>query len=711
MRTSRFDRHAPAAPWRALALVPMLLALAGVAHAQTDDGDPPDRVARLSYLAGDIGLLPGGAQDWSNASVNRPLTTGDRLAAGENSRAELELDRAALRLDRDTDVGVLRLDDRVAQFELTRGTVNLTVRALAPGESYEIDTPRVALEMDQPGTFRIDVDARDGDTEITAFDGQAVVYGADQASRRLVGGHTYRFDDSSLARVDESYAGSRDGFDTWCADRDQRYADAQSGRYVSEQVIGYQDLDDYGRWQDDDQYGAVWYPSDVSAGWAPYRFGHWAYVAPWGWTWIDDAPWGFAPYHYGRWVYVRDRWGWIPGPRDLRPVYAPALVAFVGGRGWSASVGAGPPIGWFPLGPGDFYDPWYRVSIGYYRRVNWHDRDDDWDRRRDHDRRGDHDRREANERYFNERWQRYHEGRDPPLQFAHERPPHGITAMSREAFAEARPVQAHRLRLDASEMRDATLLGRAGQLPAARRPAPAGRPPAPRGVETRAFQRPVVTHRPAAGAGPDRDGAWRADRPAGPAPGRIAMPPATTRTPSPRFASEHTDQPGPARRDEPRRITGTLPTVPRFVHAPVAPRQEPVIRREYATPVPQPRALPVPPRLEPIGNVPPETRRWPRAEPRIVQAPSERPATRPEPPPARFETRSPVMNDVPPPRRVEPMPRAYAPQPQPRPQPPPPPPPRQFAPPPRPAHAAPVPNRQPPEKERENPGAKRFQHR
>jgi hypothetical protein len=25
-------------------------------------------------------------------------------------------------------------------------------------------------------------------------------------------------------------------------------------------------------------------------------------MSPWGWTWVDNAPWGFAPFHYGRWV-------------------------------------------------------------------------------------------------------------------------------------------------------------------------------------------------------------------------------------------------------------------------------------------------------------------------------------------------------------------------------------------------------------------------
>ncbi|ODV26351.1 MAG: hypothetical protein ABT19_02930 [Rhodanobacter sp. SCN 68-63] len=319
MGQSWLFRPAGRRAWSRLGAVLALAFAAGIAQAQSsggDAGDPPDRVARLAYLAGDVGFLPAGTDDWSEASLNRPLTRGDRLAAANDARAELELDHASLRLDRGTDVGILQLDDRLAQLELTRGTLNLSVRTLDPDESYEIDTPNVALVVNSPGVYRIDVDARSGTTDITALDGQATVYGANDASRRLIG----------------------DAFDLWCADRDDRYARASSRQYVADDVIGYEDLDRYGQWQSDDAYGQVWYPATVASDWAPYRDGHWAYVAPWGWTWIDDAPWGFAPYHYGRWINVGGRWGWIPGPRELRAVYAPALVAFVGGNGWSVSV-------------------------------------------------------------------------------------------------------------------------------------------------------------------------------------------------------------------------------------------------------------------------------------------------------------------------------------------------------------------------------------
>jgi len=161
-----------------------------------------------------------------------------------------------------------------------------------------------------------------------------------------------------------------DDFDRWSAERDRSEDRIASTRYVSPHMTGYEDLDRHGTWQTLPEYGAVWLPARVAPDWAPYRHGHWAWVSPWGWTWVDDAPWGFAPFHYGRWVHVHDRWAWAPGPRIRRPVYAPALVAFVGGSGFSFSVHSGPAVGWFPLGWREPYRPWYRASPTYVRNVN-----------------------------------------------------------------------------------------------------------------------------------------------------------------------------------------------------------------------------------------------------------------------------------------------------------------------------------------------------
>ena len=147
---------------------------------------------------------------------------------------------------------------------------------------------------------------------------------------------------------------------------------ASTTRYVSPEMTGAEDLDRYGQWQQTPEYGALWVPRSVAADWAPYTTGHWAWVRPWGWTWVDDAPWGFAPFHYGRWVYHRNAWCWAPGTYVARPVYAPALVAWIGGprTSVSISVGAGAPVGWFPLAPREVYVPAYRASPRYVQQVN-----------------------------------------------------------------------------------------------------------------------------------------------------------------------------------------------------------------------------------------------------------------------------------------------------------------------------------------------------
>jgi hypothetical protein len=162
--------------------------------------------------------------------------------------------------------------------------------------------------------------------------------------------------------------------------REQRRERSYAYRYVSPEMIGAADLDDYGDWQQPNQdnqgYGAVWYPRDVPAGWTPYSNGHWAWVAPWGWTWVEAEPWGFAPFHYGRWANFGGRWGWVPGPPvsafggEVRPIYSPALVAFVGGGGGGLSVAIGAIAAWFPLGPREVYQPWYHASPAYCNRVN-----------------------------------------------------------------------------------------------------------------------------------------------------------------------------------------------------------------------------------------------------------------------------------------------------------------------------------------------------
>ncbi|HEV2690203.1 MAG TPA: DUF6600 domain-containing protein [Bryobacteraceae bacterium] len=350
----------------------VLLLLAGAALFASAQDDPPGRVGRLSYLSGQVSFRPGDIEDWVQADLNRPLTTGDHLWTDEGARAELHIGAAALRLNSRTSFEFLNLDDTRAQIRLAEGSLFIRLRNLGNDESFEIDTPNLAFSLLRPGDYRIDVNPDRETTTVTVRGGEGEVTGSGQAFT------VHSRDQAEVSATGDglSYnvlgAPPLDEWDNWCLARDRREDQSASARYVSREMVGYQDLDDNGDWQTVAEYGPVWRPRGVAVGWAPYRFGHWVWVEPWGWTWVDDAPWGFAPFHYGRWVYV-GYWAWVPGPPAVRPVYAPALVAWVGGPRFSLSVSFGggvAGIGWFPLGPREVYVPAYHASPVYVNRVN-----------------------------------------------------------------------------------------------------------------------------------------------------------------------------------------------------------------------------------------------------------------------------------------------------------------------------------------------------
>ncbi|CAG9254283.1 Outer membrane protein and related peptidoglycan-associated (lipo)proteins [Burkholderia diffusa] len=354
-------------------------AAAYAAAARQPGGDPPSRVARLNYMSGAVTTEPAGTDTWSYAAVNRPLTTGDQLWNDAGARSELHIGSTAVRLGESTSLSVLNLDDNTTQLKVGLGTVSTHVRDLPPGGTYEIDTPNLALGVTGPGDYRVDVAPNGETTTVTVRSGSATVYGSN-GQYPLSPGQQVVFTGTDLQVAQQSAAPAPDALDQWAAGRDAAEQRSVSARYVSRDIPGYQDLDANGTWRETPNYGNVWVPNDTPADWAPYHDGHWIWQAPWGWTWVDDAPWGFAPYHYGRWAYVDDSWAWVPGPMVVSqpPVYAPALVAFVGGGGgpdWSVALTVGgvaaAGCAWFALGPGEPWHPgWGGWSPHYYDRVN-----------------------------------------------------------------------------------------------------------------------------------------------------------------------------------------------------------------------------------------------------------------------------------------------------------------------------------------------------
>jgi hypothetical protein len=391
--------------------------------------EPPARVGRLDLIDGSVSFRPASSQEWALATLNYPLTTGDQLWTDSGSRAEAHIARAAVRLAPQTDFSVLLLDDQTARLQITQGSLDIRLRSLGTDQSYEVVTPDSSIALLQPGSYRIDV-PQGGATDVIVRSGDARFSVA--ASSVQVSADQYALvTDPATGSFQLRVAPAPDAWEQWCIALDRNEDRYASDHQIPHSVVGWEDLDEYGAWVTLPDYGLCWQPTGVVPGWAPYRFGHWAWVGPWGWTWIDNEPWGFAPFHYGRWAFVSDSWYWVPGLIPPHPIWAPALVVFFGGDDWGASFASGPGIGWCPLAPGEPYVPPYHVGRVYLRDINSaYARNQDFD-------------------HFDARHYRY----------INRSVEGAVTVVPRQAFVDAQPVDRAALHLRQAEIGRAGVIG------------------------------------------------------------------------------------------------------------------------------------------------------------------------------------------------------------------------------------------------------------
>ncbi len=328
------------------------------------DDEPGRGVARLSLINGDVSVRRGDSGDWVAAAVNAPLVVEDHVLTGSGSRAEIQFDWAnMLRLAPNTDVRLASLENNRYQAQIANGMVTLSVLRDSNAD-VEIDTPNVSVRPVKKGEYRITV-LENGESEVTVRSGEVEVY-TPRGVERVRSGRTMLVRGT---QADPEYqivdAASRDEWDRWNEERDQRLERSKGYAYASRDIYGVDDLDAYGRWVYAPPYGWVWTPYGVGAGWAPYRDGRWAWVDYYGWTWVGYEPWGWAPYHYGRWFHRAPYgWCWYPGGRYSRHFWRPALVAFFGFDAGPVHIGIGfGNVGWVPLAPYEPFHPWYGRHI------------------------------------------------------------------------------------------------------------------------------------------------------------------------------------------------------------------------------------------------------------------------------------------------------------------------------------------------------------
>src|SRR6266436_8729539 len=329
---------------------------------------PPSRVGGLNFRSGNVGFRAPGQTGWTDAEVNQPVYTGGAFRTDPQARAEIRIGANTIDLSSNSEIEIAGLRDQVTQIALSRGRIDLRLRQVEEGESVEIDTPRGGVWLLGPGKYDSDVGSEDQPLRIAVFEGSAKFAGGG-SDIAIAAGDMAVLTGSDPANASIEPA-APDAFVEWCRARDYHETLLASAYYISPYATGIAELDAAGSWEITPQYGPVWVPDGVTEDWAPYRYGHWSWMPPLGWTWIDDQPWGFAPSHYGRWALIDEHWAWVPGGFVAYPLYAPAVVAFIGTPGIGLSSQEGAAVAWFPLALGEAYWPSYTRDVNYVRSLN-----------------------------------------------------------------------------------------------------------------------------------------------------------------------------------------------------------------------------------------------------------------------------------------------------------------------------------------------------
>ncbi len=355
----------------------MALPAASFAQDADSSGAPPSTVGQITSISGSVSFNNSGSGGWAAAADNYPVSAGDSLYTQDNSGAGIVLNTSQITLASDTELQVTALDSQNFSATQSQGEVAYAINDLQPGQSFTITTPRGSVSISQNG--QVDVISGDANdpTVVNVFQGAATIT-APGATLQVAAGQSgvLSGSDQTVAQLGQA---QQDNFSSTAFAENTSPPPSYAPPVVN-QMTGTAELGQYGAWQQSPQYGAVWYPA-VSAGWTPYREGHWADIQPWGWTWVENEPWGFAPFHYGRWVDYDGRWGWAPAPAysegysgpSYQPVYAPAVVSFFGvalAAGITAAVLSSGSVGWVPLAPNEPYYPSYHCPPAYIRQIN-----------------------------------------------------------------------------------------------------------------------------------------------------------------------------------------------------------------------------------------------------------------------------------------------------------------------------------------------------
>ncbi len=333
--------------------------IVSVPPAVAQPSSPPQVLgdARLSLIQGDVVLqTEATGSEWGAAVINTPLIPGTKLWDPEDGRSEIQLFGGSyLRASASTEVDITNLSlstgGNVIQVGVPQGRVYVNYAGSRAQDSvFQVDSPVTSVMSYGPSKFEVVV-YEDGTTEVSVLDG-SVDAQSQNGSTTVDAGTMLSMGSNQAAEL--SPMRPKDAWISWNLSRDSALVYRGPSRsYLPASLDIYgNDFDSYGDWVQTADYGYVWTPLHVAAGWAPYRIGRWCWIGG-EYVWVSHEPWGWVPYHYGRWAFVSNiGWCWVPPPRTATVYWCPGFVAWIQTPTY---------VSWVPLAPGEIY-----YGHGYY---------------------------------------------------------------------------------------------------------------------------------------------------------------------------------------------------------------------------------------------------------------------------------------------------------------------------------------------------------
>ncbi len=329
---------------------------------ETQDSGSHARIVRLSYVKGEVQI--DNDHGFQNATMNIPVTEGNRLVTSSDSWAEVEFeDGGILRLAPETQVTFSELGRNSSGGALTAVDVDNGEAEFRlhkkEGSEFAVTARNKTILLQHSGRFRVTA-SNSIPLEVAVLKGEVSVRDNSSGSEVAVKkNETFALNTSDFERYRLEKGAQADALDRWGDERDDALAayNARGANYAeSPYQYGVSDLNYYGQYYDMPGYGYLWQPYGVNFGWNPYMNGYWCYSPFYGYTWVSAYPWGWMPYRYGHWIFINGRgWMWQPGawgnwhrrPFLINPpagFHAPAPPTVVANRPGGPNRGGPPTI-------------------------------------------------------------------------------------------------------------------------------------------------------------------------------------------------------------------------------------------------------------------------------------------------------------------------------------------------------------------------------